>query len=111
MQGPVQQGESLVDEDVDRVLRLADLVQPAGRLALVGEGGEGADRGRPAEGQRRRLVGGFDPPRPALAPAGGGADLLQDQDALRTLGPSGARQVATVGQRQRPGEIELDESE
>jgi CTP:molybdopterin cytidylyltransferase MocA len=43
-------------------------------------------------------------------------DTLVDLPAVgagvvRRLGPLGARQVATVGERQRPGEVELDESE
>jgi hypothetical protein len=36
---------------------------------------------------------------------------LQNQDALLTLRPFGARQVAPVGEWQRSGEVELDESE
>jgi hypothetical protein len=113
VQGPVQQRQSLVDEDVDGVLGLAGLVQPARRLSLIRERGEGADRGRAGQGQGLRLVAEIDPAGPAPAPAGGArrADPLEDEDALRRLGPLGARQVATVGERQRPGEVELDESE
>ncbi|HEY5941701.1 MAG TPA: hypothetical protein VIT89_02415 [Solirubrobacterales bacterium] len=113
MQSTVEQCQAFVDEDFDRVLGLAGLVQPARRLALVGDRGEGADRSRPGQGQRRGLVAGLDSPRPSPAPAAGRrrARRLQDEDALLALGTVGARQVATVGERQRPGEVELDESE
>lgn len=113
VEGSVEQRQPFVGEDLDRVLGLAGLVQPACRLGLVGQGGEGADRGCPGQGQPRRLVTILDPAGPAATPAGGRwrAQSLQDQDALLALRPARARQVAPVGQRQRPGEVELDESE
>lgn len=113
VQGPVQQRQSIVDEDVDGVLRLAGLVQPACRLSLVRQRGEGTDRGRAGQDQGLRLGVDLDPAGAAPAAPGGPRcpDPLQDEDALCTLRPLGARQVATVGERQRPGEIELDESE
>lgn len=113
VQSPVQQRQPLVDEDVDGVLRLAGLVQPARCLSLVGQRREGADRGRAGQGQGLRFVAEIDPAGPSPAPAGRArrADPLQDEDALCALRPLGPRQVATVGERQRPGEIELDESE
>jgi hypothetical protein len=112
VQGAVQQLQPFLNENVDRVLGLAGFIQPAGGCLLVFERGEGADRRRPRQDQRLRLALGLRLARPAPAPAGGegGADPLQDEDAL--LAGSGlAGEVAAVGQRQRAGEIELDESE
>ena len=53
---------------------------------------------------------GLDPPRPAPAPRWRGRrpQRLHHEHALLGAGPG---QVATVGQRQRAGEVELRESE
>ena len=112
VEGAVEQRQPFVGEGLDRVLGLTGLVQPARRLALAGQGREGADRGRPGQGQRSGIVVGLDSARPAPPPARGRRpDLLQDQDALLALGAARSRQVAPVGQRQGSGEVELDESE
>jgi hypothetical protein len=114
VQGSVEEGQPFVDKDVYRVLGLAGLVQPARRFVLVGKWSEGADRGCPGQGQGRRLVVDLDldPPRPSPPPAAGRcAERLQDKNALPALAPARPRQVAAVGEWQRPGEVELDESE
>jgi hypothetical protein len=111
VQRPVQQRDRFRGEDVDRVLRLADLVEPARRLLFAREGGEGPDRGGAAEGERRRLgIGATAAPAPAPGPRGRCPQPLQDEDALLAF-LSRAGQVAAVGQRQGTGEVELDESE
>jgi hypothetical protein len=112
VEGAVQQPEAFLDEDIDRVLRLAGLVEPAGGRLLFFEGGEGADRRRPGQDQRLRLAFSLGSTRPAPPPAAGegGADPLEDEDALLTR-PGIPGQVAAVGQRQGAGEIELGESE
>jgi len=84
VQGAVQEPEALLDEDVDRVLGLAGFVEPAGSRLLLFEGGEGADRRRPRQDERLRLALSLGLARPAAPPAAGegGADPLQDEDAL-----------------------------
>lgn len=111
VEGAVEQRQPFVDQDVEGVLGLAGLVEPAGRRLFALEGREGADRGRPGQVQRRGLLLGLARPAPLAAARGRGADPLQDEDALRRSCGVGARQVAPVGQRQRPGEVELDEPE
>lgn len=110
MQGAVEQLQRFVDENLDGVLGLRCLVKPARRLLLGLEAGEGADRGDPRQRQRRPLAVGLARLPP---PAAGrrGADLLQDEDALGGLRVEPPDQVAAVGERQRPGELELDEPE
>ena len=112
MQGAVEQVQAFVDEDVDRVLGLACFVEPASGGLLFFEWGEGADRRRPGQDQRIlfALSLGLARPAPATAAGEGGADPLQDKDALLAgLGIPG--QVAAVGKRQGTGEMELGESE
>ena len=73
---------------------------------------EGADRHRPSQRHLRRWRRGLalaGSTAPARRPRRGG-DRLQDQHAVAVLALA-PRQVATVGERQRPGEVELGESE
>jgi len=110
VQGAIEQGKSLLDEDVDGVLGLAGFVEPARGRLLVLERAEGTDRGRSTQDQGRGLV--LRLARAATAAAAGerGADSLQDEDAL-LAGAGVAGQVAAVGQRQGAGELELQESD
>ncbi|MGN6663591.1 MAG: hypothetical protein ACTHK6_05225 [Solirubrobacterales bacterium] len=111
VQRSVQQRDRFLGEDVDGVLGLAGLVQPAPRFLLAGEGGEGPDRGGAGEDQRRRLgIGRAAAPTPAPLRPQGRAQPPQDEDALLLTLPR-ARQVAAVRQGKRTGEVELDESE
>ena len=55
VQGPVEQADPLVDEDVDRSSVAVASSQPARRLLLAREGLGGPHRRRPGERQRRRL--------------------------------------------------------
>jgi len=84
VEGAVQQRQPFVDQDVEGVLGLAGLVEPAGRRLLALEGREGADRGCPGESQRWGILFGLARPAPPAA-RGRGADPLQDEDALRRL--------------------------
>jgi hypothetical protein len=82
VEGAVEQRQPFVDQDVDGVLSLAGLVEPAGRGLLVLEGRESADRGRPRQRQRRGLLLDLARSAPLAAARGGGADPLQNEDAL-----------------------------
>jgi len=110
VQRPVEQLQRFVDENLDGVLGLGCFVKPARRFLLDLEAGEGADRGDPGQRQRRRLAVGLARLSPAAA-GGGGTDLLQDEDGLGGLRVEPPDEVAPVGERQRPGELELDEPE
>ena len=112
MKGSVEQVHPFADENVGGVLGLGRLVEPALRLLLIGEGGEGSDRRRPPQRQRRGFRLGVGAPRsaPALGGRGRRTQGPDDEDAL-ALATAGARQVAAVRQRQRACEVELRESE
>ncbi len=86
-----------------------ELSSQAARRRLVGERRVGADRGDPCQRQAGRGGAGLGRPGTAATARGGGrrAQRLDHQHAL--LGA--ARQVATVAERQRAGEVELGESE
>jgi hypothetical protein len=86
VQGAVEQLQPFVDEDVDGVLGLAGLLQPAGRLGLLGERGEGADRGRPGQRQRSVLAVSLSPLRPPAA-AGGAPVRCRTRTLSSASGP------------------------
>jgi hypothetical protein len=113
MEGAVQQCDAVADEDVGGVLGLGCLVEPGLGLLCRVERREGADRGGAGERQRLRLGGGVGRTGTAPPPRGRprGPDRLYDEDALGAAVELVAGQVAAVGQRQRPGEVELRESE
>jgi hypothetical protein len=71
----------------------------------------GADRGHSRQRQRGRIGPGLGAAGTAASPqwGGGGADGEDGEDALLAAGAT--RQIATVCQRQRAGEVELRESE
>jgi hypothetical protein len=112
VEGAVEQADALGEQPVGLLLGGERRPQPALGVLGVLEGGEGPDRGGPRQRQRRRLGTGLGRLRAAAPAARGGRrpERLQDEDALLRAG-SPAREVAPVGQRQRPGEIELRESE
>ncbi|MGN6216884.1 MAG: hypothetical protein ACTHN7_08000, partial [Solirubrobacterales bacterium] len=83
---------------------------PARRFLLVGEGGEGPDRGGAGEREWRRLGVRRAAAPPTPPPQRGRPEPLEDEDALLLALPR-ARQEASVRQGKRAGEVELDESE
>jgi hypothetical protein len=113
VEGTVEQGDPLADEHVGGVGGLGCLVEPAGRRVLTLEGSKGADRGRAGERQGGGLGSplGLSGPAAAVGRRRRCPERLHDQHALLLAGDSRPGQVAAIGQRQRPGEIELRESE
>ncbi|HEX3239069.1 MAG TPA: hypothetical protein VHR18_02905 [Solirubrobacterales bacterium] len=113
VQGAVEQGDAVGDEDVGGVLGLGRGVEPGLGLLDRREGREGADRGGAGERQRFRLGAGIGSSRSPASPGGGrrSAERLYDEDALGAVLELVTGQVAAVRKRQRAGEIELRESE
>jgi hypothetical protein len=110
VQRPVEQGDSLVDDDVGGVLGLDCAVEPAHSILLAREGRE-----RPHGGDARERQGGGLCVRLGLARAPPsprwGRRRPQRQHHQHALASLPAREVAAVRQRQGAGEVELGESE
>jgi hypothetical protein len=110
MQGSVQDGDAVGDQDVRGVLRLGRLVEPTGCRLLEIEGRERPYRRRPGQRQGGWPASGLGLARSPPSPRrwGGGTQRLHHEHALLGVEPG---QVAPVRQRQWAGEIELRESE
>ena len=111
-QRPVEHGEPLSDEIVDRLVGLDRASQPALGLLRAREGTVGTHGGDARQRQLRRHLARLrrlGAPAPAAGERGRG-EGFDDQHALLLVVPA-AGQIAAIGDGQRAGEVVLRESE